>query len=79
MTIGIPNIKIGQKAKVIGYHKSPTGRAYRQKLLAMGLTKGIDFTVVRVAPMGDPIEIKLRGFALSLRKEEASALQIELI
>lgn len=79
MVVGISDIKIGQKAKVVGYQKNPTGRSYRQKLLAMGLTKGIDFTVVRVAPMGDPIEIRLRGFALSLRKEEAAALQVELL
>lgn len=79
MVVGISDIKVGQKAKVVGYHKSQTGRSYRQKLLAMGLTKGIDFTVTRVAPMGDPIEIKVRGFALSLRKEEASALQLELL
>lgn len=79
MALSISDVKIGQKAKVVGYDKSLTGKTYRQKLLAMGLTKGIDFMVVRVAPMGDPIEIKLRGFALSLRKEEAAALQVELV
>jgi len=79
MSVGIADVKIGQKAKVVGYQNTPAGRSYRQKLLAMGLTKGVDLTVVRVAPMGDPIEIRLRGFALSLRKEEAAALQLELL
>jgi ferrous iron transport protein A len=60
---------------VAGYVKGTS--AYREKLLAMGLTKGTSFTVERIAPMGDPVEIHVRGFALSLRKEEASALLVE--
>jgi ferrous iron transport protein A len=51
--------------------------AYREKLLAMGLIRGTEFVVERVAPLGDPIEITVRGFALSLRKDEASAIMIE--
>ena len=43
----------------------------------MGLTKGTEFTVKRVAPMGDPVEINLRGFALSLRKDEADSVLVE--
>ena len=43
----------------------------------MGLTPGTELSVVRVAPLGDPVEIKVRGFSLSLRKDEADALQIE--
>jgi|MDSY01.2.fsa_nt_gb ferrous iron transport protein A len=49
-----------------------------QRLMMMGLTPGTPFTVVRVAPLGDPIEIKLRGFNLSLRREEASGLWVTL-
>jgi len=49
---------------------------YRQRLIAMGLIPGTEFTVSRMAPLGDPIEILVRGFALSLRKHEASILQI---
>ncbi len=45
--------------------------------MAMGLTKGTDFVVTRVAPMGDPVEINLRGFALTLRKDEAAAVTVE--
>jgi len=43
----------------------------------MGLIKGTEFTVNRVAPLGDPVEINLRGFSLSLRKDEATALIVE--
>jgi ferrous iron transport protein A len=43
----------------------------------MGLTRGTEFTVKRVAPLGDPVEISVRGFALSLRKDEAAAVMVE--
>ena len=43
----------------------------------MGLTPGTQFSVTRFAPMGDPVEIKLRGFALTLRKDEAASLMLE--
>lgn len=79
MSINLADLKVGQHARVIGYSKETNSKAYRQKLLAMGLTKGTEFSIVRVAPMGDPIEIRVRGFALSLRKEEANTLQAELI
>jgi Fe2+ transport system protein FeoA len=49
----------------------------RQRLLEMGLTKGITIKVVRVAPLGDPIEIELRGYHLSLRRKEAEAVLIQ--
>jgi ferrous iron transport protein A len=75
MVMGLKNLVIGDLAKIIGFE--PTGKAYRKKLLAMGLTPGTEFSVTRFAHMGDPVEIKLRGFALTLRKDEASVLQIE--
>lgn len=46
----------------------------RQRLLEMGLTKGSRVQLLRIAPMGDPIEVSLRGYRLSLRKVEASAV-----
>lgn len=66
---------IGTAGKVVGYEKAMRG--YKGKLLSMGLTPGTEFTVVRVAPLGDPVEIKVRGFHLSLRKQEADALVVE--
>ncbi len=65
----------GEQAHVTGYAGGDP--AYRHKLLRMGLTKGTVFTLVRVAPMGDPVEIALRGFRLTLRHQEARALIIE--
>lgn len=75
MIMGLKNLVIGDLAKIVGFE--PTGKAYRKKLLAMGLTPGTEFSVTRFAPLGDPVEIKLRGFSLTLRKDEASVLQIE--
>jgi ferrous iron transport protein A len=75
MVIGLKNLIIGDLAKIVGFE--PTGKPYRKKLLAMGLTPGTEFSVIRFAPMGDPVEIKLRGFALTLRKDEASVLKVE--
>lgn len=77
METSLASIKVGQKGKVLGFAKG--SEAYRQKLLAMGLLKGVEFEVTRVAPAGDPVEIRLRGFNLSLRKEEAKALRVEEI
>ena len=71
----LADLQVGNRATVVGYDKSNT--AYRHKLLAMGLTRGTDLTVNRVAPLGDPIEIAVRGFHLSLRRDEATALLVK--
>jgi ferrous iron transport protein A len=63
---------IGSVLRVIGYE--PTARDYKRKLLAMGLTPGTQLRVTRHAPLGDPTEIEVRDFHLSLRKDEADAL-----
>jgi ferrous iron transport protein A len=68
---------IGSRMKVIGYE--PTARDYKRKLLAMGLTPGTEFVLKRHAPLGDPTEIEVRGFRLSLRKAEADALIVKPI
>lgn len=71
------DLKIGQTARVIALTQGD--KVYRQRLIAMGVLPGTEFTVSRLAPLGDPIEIEIRGFALSLRKDEAAIIQIELI
>lgn len=73
----VSDLTIGASARIISY--AAGNKAYRQRLLAMGLLPGTEFTVVRMAPLGDPIEIMVRGFALSLRKTEANMLTIEVI
>jgi ferrous iron transport protein A len=73
----LSTLQVGDCAKVIGYRAGD--KAYRQKLLAMGLTRGVQFSIVRKAPLGDPIEICVRGFHLSLRKKEAHTLEVEQV
>ena len=70
-------LRVGRRGVVTGFAKDANNRAYRQKLLSMGLTRGAEFCVTRKAPMGDPVEISVRGFSLSLRKDEAAALLVE--
>lgn len=73
----LSDLSVGHKARVTALLRGDM--AYRRRLLAMGLVPGTEFTVVRMAPLGDPIEILVRGLALSLRKGEASVLQIEVL
>lgn len=68
-------LAVGDSGKITGFEAS--GKGYRKRLLAMGLTPGTPFNITRFAPMGDPVEIKIRGFSLTLRKDEAQVLLIE--
>ena len=77
MSTSLKTLTAGESGRIVGFDQA--GGAYRKKLLAMGLTPGTEFTITRFAPMGDPVEIKLRGFSLSLRKNEASVLLIEKV
>ncbi len=77
MAIGLGDMAIGEKGRVVGLGRGD--RPYREKLLSMGLTPGTEFTVVRLAPLGDPVEINVRGYAVSLRKSEAQLLRIERV
>lgn len=71
----VSELKVGHTARIVALAKGET--SYRKRLIAMGLLPGTAFTVTRAAPLGDPIEIQVRGFTLSLRKAEANILQIE--
>jgi ferrous iron transport protein A len=64
----------GDRARVVALARG--NRQYRERLLAFGLTPGTALEVVRTAPLGDPIEIRVRGFALSLRRDEAAAVSV---
>ena len=77
MKICLRELQSGETGTVVGYAKGAL--AYRERLLAMGLTRGTQFTVKRVAPLGDPVEISVRGFALSLRKDEAAVVMVDRI
>jgi len=73
--VHLKDMAVGDLGQVLGFEEA--GRSYRKKLLAMGLTPGTEFSITRVAPMGDPMELRVRGFKLSLRKGEAAAFQVE--
>ncbi|MEM9805766.1 MAG: FeoA family protein [Cyanobacteria bacterium P01_D01_bin.56] len=70
-------LPVGSRGRITGYGQGSD--SYRQKLLAMGLTPGAEFTIIRQAPLGDPVELQVRGFQLSLRKVEADALIVEAV
>ena len=74
MNIQIRDMKPGEQAEVVGFEQG--SKPYRDRLLSMGLTKGTVFSLKKIAPLGDPVEIEVRGFNLSLRKKEADALRI---
>ena len=72
--IDFKELKTGDEAFVDGYIGA--SEAYRGKLLSMGLTKGTKIKLVKIAPMGDPVELEVRGFKLSLRRDEAEVLKL---
>lgn len=74
--IGLNEVKPGQKARIVKI----IGRSGVNKRIAeMGVVPGTIVEVQRVAPLGDPIDVKLKGYRLSLRKEEASKIMVELV
>jgi ferrous iron transport protein A len=68
-------LNVNDSAKIIKF--KPNNSAYRNQLLAIGLTPGTTFKVIRKAPLGDPITISIRGSIISLRKKEAEILELE--
>lgn len=69
------SLNCGDRVRLVDFGKTP--RFYRQILLSLGLTKGVEILVQRVAPLGCPIQIEVRGVSLALRKNEACHLQWE--
>jgi ferrous iron transport protein A len=75
MRCKVRDLRVGDTAVVAGYETGD--RVYRSRLLAMGLTRGTTVKVLKVAPLGDPLELEVRGFSLSLRRAEAGILIVE--
>ena len=71
----LAEMKTGELAEIAGYALGNT--RYRAKLLALGLTRGQKLKVINVAPLGDPFEIAVRGYHLSLRKDEAAVIKVK--
>lgn len=70
----LKDIRIGHTAKVIKVHgEGPV----RRRIMDMGITKGVQIYIRKVAPLGDPIELNVRGYALSLRKADAEMIEVE--
>lgn len=67
-------IKIGGTARVIKVHGEG---AVRRRIMDMGITRGVDIKITKVAPLGDPLEVTVRGYELSLRKEDAARIEVE--
>ena len=67
-------VRIGGKAKVVKLHGEG---AVKRRIMDMGITKGVEIYVRKFAPLGDPIEIMVRGYELSLRKADAEMIEIE--
>ena len=71
----LKDLNPGQQGKVASI--STTG-AMKRRIMDMGITPGVVVKVIKVAPLGDPIEVNVRGYELSLRKDEAAQVQVEL-
>lgn len=71
------DLDVGDAGRVTALRRGD--RSYREKLMAMGVLPGTEFTVVRVAPLGDPVELTVRDSQLSLRKAEAELVEVERI
>ena len=67
--------KIGETVKVV---KLPGEGAIKRRIMDMGITKGIEIYVRKVAPLGDPVEVTVRGYELSVRKADAELIDVEV-
>lgn len=70
----LKDVPVGQSARVVKLHGEG---AVKRRIMDMGLTRGTEVTVRKVAPLGDPLELTVRGYELSLRKADATAVEVE--
>lgn len=70
----LKDVKIGESVKVVKLHGEG---AVKRRIMDMGLTKGVDVQIRKVAPLGDPVEVTVRGYELSLRKADAEMIEVE--
>jgi ferrous iron transport protein A len=68
------DVEIGRTAKIVRLHGEG---AIKRRIMDMGLTRGTEVYVRKVAPLGDPLEITVRGYELSLRKADAEQIEVE--
>lgn len=70
----LKDVKVGQRATVVKLHGEG---AVKRRIMDMGVTKGVEIRVRKVAPFGDPMELTLRGYELSLRRADAEMIEVE--
>lgn len=70
----LKEVKCGQNAKVLRLNGAG---AVKRRIMDMGITKGVEVYVRKVAPLGDPIEVTVRGYELSIRKSDAELIEVE--
>ncbi len=70
----LKSAKVGDTLKVVKLHGEG---AIKRRIMDMGITKGVTLTVRKVAPLGDPIEVNVRGYELSIRKADADMIEVE--
>ncbi len=75
MTTNLKEVRIGQTCKVVKLHGEG---AVKRRIMDMGITKGVEVYVRKVAPLGDPIELTVRGYELSIRKADAEMVEVEV-
>lgn len=66
--------KIGSSARVVKIHGEG---AIRRRIMDMGITRGVEVKIIKTAPLGDPLEVTVRGYELSLRKADAAMIEVE--
>ena len=70
----LKEVKVGQTVKVVKLHGEG---AVKRRIMDMGITKGVEIYVRKVAPLGDPVEVTVRGYELSIRKNDAEMVEVE--
>ena len=70
----LKDVKVGETAVVVRLHGEG---AVKRRIMDMGLTRGTEVHVRKVAPLGDPVEVTVRGYELSLRKDDAEMIEVE--
>lgn len=73
-TLRLSELELGRPARVVGVDADS---GIRRRLMEMGITRGEALTVAKVAPLGDPMELVVRGYHLSLRREESACIRVE--
>ncbi len=73
----LDELKVGEKGKVLNLNVE--NKEIRRHLLDMGITRGVEVKIKKVAPMGDPIDIELRDYELCIRKADLSKIEVEVI